>query len=162
MNVDAGMGQWSIHELRSVEDIVDGVILCTKFFAERYPNKLFNRNSALSHISLVANTDHTYENAFLVYHHDQPVGFLYATISEEFGLFDKSAWVHMWYVDPDYRSARPSMLLIAAFEDWARQQGAARVYSTVVLDNSTDVEMITQLLMRMGYNHTGNYLVKET
>ena len=83
----------------------------------------------------------------------QLVGMYMGYITPYFFGNDTIATDILWYVRPEHRGSRAGMLLLSAFQDWAREQGAAEVCAGV--STAVEPEKTGAALERWGYRHVG-------
>lgn len=91
----------------------------------------------------------------------EAVGYLAATRRQNFYSYRYIASQEMWYVLPKARGTRAAIMLVKAFEDWARSLDCEQIYMSVehnVLDD--DVAVITNIMNRLGYATRGTMNVK--
>jgi hypothetical protein len=100
-------------------------------------------------------------NCWIAYEKEQPIGFLVAHASPMLWTSRLHAYQDIWYVLPNHRNGRASILLLKAFEAWSKHIGAIRSTLTVALHNTDDVERVSKLFDRLGYLKAGYYHVKE-
>lgn len=99
--------------------------------------------------------------AWLAYDGDKPIGYLAATLQQNFYSFRLIAVQQMWYVVPEYRGTRAAVKLVKAFEAWAMEHNCELIYMGVEHDTQTEeTERTARLLERIGYKSRGIYAVK--
>jgi hypothetical protein len=101
-------------------------------------------------------------NCWLAYNDDgKAVGYLAATITQNFHSWRRNCMQQMWYVLPEARGSRAAIGLIRAMEEWAKLHECEMIYMGVehnVLDDS--VKHIENIINRLGYPTRGIYAIK--
>ncbi len=97
--------------------------------------------------------------AWLAYDGDKVIGFLAGHISET--LFDKqlSAFDDLFYVLPESQNNGAGKQLFHAYESWARERGATKLYITLTSD--IDTENTLQKIQSQGFEHWGSVVCKD-
>lgn len=114
-------------------------------------------------IHCIGDNERKHLNCWIVYDDafDKPIGYLAATMHWSFYSFRMYAVQEMWYVLPHFRGTSAAVRLVQAFEKWARERNAERVYMQVEHDaDMTLVERIFALIGRLGYHKKGYIAVK--
>lgn len=62
-----------------------------------------------------------------------------------------------WWVDPEYRNTRDSLLLISAYEDWSKRVGA-KITQVAMLDDVTD---LSRLYQKRGFTKAETSYIRE-
>lgn len=100
-----------------------------------------------------------YVNLFIAYEGDTAIGFLVGVTSPCFHRPGIVAEQKLWYVKPSRRSSRAAVLLMKAYERWARINGATQIFTGTA--NLQLAERTSKLLERLGYARVGYVHVKE-
>jgi transposase InsO family protein len=103
-----------------------------------------------------------YINGWVAYDEDdEPVGYMVATMRQS--MFSKRFYAiqEMWYVLPRARKSFAGLMLLHAFDKWATERDAERIYMQVESDHDNAlVERILRLMNAMGYKRQGYICVK--
>ena len=103
-----------------------------------------------------------YINGWVAYdEQDQPIGYMVATMRQS--LFSQRSYAiqEMWYVLPSARRSLAGVLLLHAFERWALERNAERIYMQVEHDSDWVLtERVVKLMQSMGYKKQGYICVK--
>lgn len=110
----------------------------------------------------VVDKERKYLNCWVCYDdHNLPVGYLSgamypSTYSDRFYAIQE-----MWFVIPRVRGSRAAILLLNAYEHWAKGRQAERIYTQVEHDGDlSTTEYVFDLLQRLGYRKQGYIAVK--
>ena len=110
----------------------------------------------------VMDKERKYLNGWIAYDDKSvPVGYLSgamypSTYSDRFYAIQE-----MWYVIPRCRGTRAAILLLNAYEHWAKARNAERIYTQVEHDGDLNTtEYVFGLLQRLGYRKQGYIAVK--
>jgi GNAT superfamily N-acetyltransferase len=107
----------------------------------------------------IANSiERTEMNAWLARNNDQPIGYLFGTISPQVFNWKKIATQHMLYVIPSFRGSSTAIRLIKSFELWAKENFAVEMQLNVErLDGmNEEAERISRFYSKLGYKLTSN------
>ena len=87
------------------------------------------------------------------------IGFLIGSLAAHGFHTDTFAYDRLVYVAPDMRGGMAARILITAFEQWARDKGAARVLLGITTGTRTDAT--ETFYNKMGYRTVGALTMKE-
>ena len=73
----------------------------------------------------------------------------------------KLATLHMWYVLPDHRKTRAAFELLAAFENWAKLQGAARIEIGAARSMGGDTTEVNRMFTKRNFKRYGELFYRE-
>ena len=84
------------------------------------------------------------------------VGMFMGYVTEYYFGRERLAHDILWYVLPEVRGSRAGLMLLKAFEDWAKERGVSEV--CIGISTAVEFERTGAVLNRLGYVHVGgNY-----
>lgn len=113
----------------------------------------------MSCIALRADVERRGVNVFIAYDDDRAIGLCLGVTSPAFHRPGVVAEQKLWYVEPTHRGSVAARKLMAAYERWARCNGATQIFTGTA--NKRYAERTSQLLEKLGYARVGNVHVKE-
>lgn len=150
-----------VEELRSSSHNTELFTLAEEFLSECGTSQHIDTD-VLIHTMLRIQKDfeRDFLNAFIAYKYDQPVGFLVASCQPS--LYNRTVEAHqnLWFVSKQHRSASgAAILLMDAYESWARLNGATHIFTGSVHPSSA--EKTSKLLTKLGFTRVGVLHCKE-
>lgn len=106
--------------------------------------------------------DRDYLNGFLCYNGDLPIGFIVCRACQYLFSTQILAYQELVYVKKEFRGTKAFILLIKAFEEWARLRGAVQVFTGVAVFDPAVAKKTSKLLAKMGYPKVGAYHCRNT
>lgn len=152
--------RYRIEELRkSVQDLE--ILQLAKMFAEEVDLEEYidEETLILSCIKCRNDLERKNVNAFIAYDNYDPIGFLVGIASPCFHRPGIVAEQKLWYVVPQRRATVAPILLVRAYEKWARLNGATQIYTGSA--NAPLSEKTSKLLEHLNYRKVGAIHVKE-
>jgi hypothetical protein len=113
----------------------------------------------LSCIKVRQDVERNYINCFIAYEDGSPIGFLVGVTMHAFHRRGVVAEQKLCYVTPSARGSIAVKLLIRAFEQWARVNGATQIFTGTA--NLRYAERTSKLFEHLGYARVGSLHVKE-
>jgi hypothetical protein len=110
----------------------------------------------------VFDKERKYLNCWIAYDDKNlPVGYLTGALYPSTYSHRFFAIQEMWYVIPRARGSRAAIMLLNAYEHWAKARNAERIYTQVEHDGDlSTTEYVFDLLQRLGYRKQGYIAVK--
>jgi len=93
----------------------------------------------------------------LALHDDKPVGFIVGVANEPVFSSVKIATELGWWVDPEHRGSRASLLIYSAYEDWARRVGCHYVQGAYLPGVSPPLD---EFYKKRGYRQVESSFIK--
>lgn len=90
---------------------------------------------------------------------DTLVGFINGYVGETFLNEEFNAYEQGWYVLPEYRGGSIALRLIRAFEGWAKERGAAKLWLGQSVNHKQDSTL--RFFERLGYECQGFITCKD-
>lgn len=101
-------------------------------------------------------------NCWIVYTDTgKPIGYLAATAQQWFHSPRRSAMQQMFYVVPEYRGAKAALLLVRAYEQWARELNCEVAF--MMVEHNTEGEFtdrIGEFYTKVGFTKRGAIHIK--
>jgi hypothetical protein len=155
--------QVTVRQVETPSDSVDIEQVSMHHDNEHGCKRAFNPRAIGKHVfTCVQDPERKYINGWVAYDEDgKPVGYLVATMRESMFSYRSYAIQEMWYVLPHARKSMAGLRLLYAFEKWATERNAERIYTQVEHDEDDElVERIFRLMATMGYKKQGYICVK--
>src|SRR5687768_9676368 len=149
-----------VEELTRPEQDVEVLHMARKFVQDVHLHEHVDDDVLLlSCIKIRRDIDRKYINLFIAYQDDTPVGFLVGVTMPALHRLGVVAEQKLWYVDPKARGTLAAKLLMTAYEQWARINGADQLFTGTA--NLRYAERTSKLLEHLGYARVGALHVKE-
>jgi hypothetical protein len=154
----------SVRQVETPRDSLDIEEVSTHCHNDHGCGRAFDVDEIGKHVYVcVKDPQRKYINGWVAYDDDthEPVGYLVATMRQS--MFSRRSYAiqEMWYVLPQARKSLAGLMLLHAFEKWATERDAERIYMQVEHDdNELLVERIFKLMNSMGYKKQGYICVK--
>lgn len=145
---------------RDANDIEDVATHCNN---EHGCGRAFDPREIGKHVFVcVMDKKRKYINGWVAYDiNNLPVGYMVATMRQSMFSTRNYAIQEMWYVLPHARNSLAGLMLLHAFEKWAIERDAERIYMQVEHDNDHVLtDRILKLMTGMGYKKQGYICVK--
>jgi GNAT superfamily N-acetyltransferase len=110
-------------------------------------------------VKLRLDTERAWMNCWIAYRKEKAVGFLVGVCFPTWYNKRIVAEQKLWFVSKEHRGSKAAYLLIKAFENWARLNGATQIYTGTA--NQRYAEQTKYVLEKLGYRHVGSLHVKE-
>jgi Acetyltransferase (GNAT) family len=153
----------TIRQVETPSDSIDIEEVSMHHDNEHGCGRAFNPRAIGKHVYVcVKDPERKHINGWVAYDEaNKPVGYLVATMRESMFSDRSYAIQEMWYVLPYARKSMAGLQLLHAFEKWATERNAERIYMQVEHDdNDVLVERIFKLMATMGYKKQGYICVK--
>ncbi len=149
---------YTVTEISSRKHIDDLVLMGRVLAAENGPHLDFEPEEVIQTCQLILNdVDREMANFFLVYKEDEPVGFIFAVCGKYIFNKQRYAQQELLFIRPAFRGTRAFLMLLRAFEEWARLRGAVEIWTGAAHSKSLE-----NILPRIGYPKVGSYHKKRT
>lgn len=154
--------KYEIVRLSDAKGVSDIVALGKKMHKEHKPDEPFDWDVCIEFASRVAADDTGSTAAWILYRYGLPIGFIVGNLSKRFSTSGVDANHSLWYVIPSARRyGKAAVLLWKTFEQWAHDNKARSINSTVSLHNAADMDRRVKLIKKLGYRVDGYMLTKE-
>lgn len=124
-----------------------------------YADMPFDRNKLIQQLAVAGTVDNPERFFRLAVRDNQVLGGFYGVVMRVFfssGLVAKDLG---WWVREEARGGRAALLLLRAFEDWARERGAVKI--GLGQTGVHDIERTTRLFEHCGYTVVGYNAMKD-
>jgi hypothetical protein len=153
----------TVRQVETPRDGVDIENVATHCNNQHGCGRAFNAREIGKHVFVcVKDPERKYINGWVAYDMEgKPVGYLVATMRQSMFSDRSYAIQEMWYVLPHARQSFAGLQLLHAFDKWATERNAERIYLQVEHDNNEALtERIVKLMASMGYKKQGYICVK--
>jgi transposase InsO family protein len=153
----------TVRQVETPRDSVDIEDVATHASNEHGCGREFDPRAIGRHVFYaVKDPERKHINGWVAYDIDgKPVGYLVATMRESMYSFRSYAIQEMWYVLPHARKSFAGLMLLHAFDKWATERNAERIYMQVEHDQDDKlIERVFRLMESMGYRKQGYIGVK--
>ena len=89
---------------------------------------------------------------------EEPIGFLVGAANQPVFSSERIATELGWFIDKESRGSRASMLIYAAYEDWARRVGCSGIQSAYIPGVSPELD---KFYNKRGYVHVESSYFKD-
>lgn len=108
--------------------------------------------------NIIFDIERTSANCFVYYVKGEIAGFLVASCAKSLYCRRIEAAQQLWFCRPKYRGSRAGIMLLRAYERWARLNGAHHIYTGTI--NGYSAAETAKLLERNGYPRKGTLHLK--
>jgi GNAT superfamily N-acetyltransferase len=152
--------QYHVSELRDEQQDLDIIRMAEEFAEEINLNEYIDPVIVKVSCTRVRNDMKRKDlNCWLAYLNDEAIGFLVAICFPTWYNRKIVSEQKIWFVSKQYRGTRAAFLLIKAYEQWARLNGATQMYTGVA--NHDNSERHGKILEKLGFRRVGSTHVKE-
>lgn len=151
---------YKIVELRTDQHIVDMIRMSHEFTEDfDMEEKIDDVSLVSSCLSVCHDMNRSNLNVWLVYKNELAIGFLVGICYRTYYNTRIVAEQKLWFVSKKFRGTKAAYLLIKAYEQWARLNGATHIYTGTA--HLRYAEQTKHVLEKLGYRHVGSLHVKE-
>ena len=149
--------QLRLGELKHVQDIMD---MSRRFHeASPYGSMELDYYFVLDKVLKFLDPRGRRENiVFVLEHEDKAVGVIAASIGNSLFNKEKVAYEVIWWVDVEHRS-KDSLILVKAYEEWAKECGATYIQMTLL--NDLKDKVLDRVYRNLGYKQAEQAYYKE-
>lgn len=145
--------------LATLEDI-DWLVSCARKFHIASPYNVVGFSESKSHGIFESVIRGKLEDGVIlvVLQDEAPIGFLAGMVSQPLFSSQRIAMELAWWVEPDQRGTRASLLVYRAYEDWARRVGCVAIQGAYLPGFSPGLDKFYE---RRGYRQVETSYMKE-